>query len=239
MDKAYSSLHVKSIAEQDDFLTVRGIASTPSIDRQNDAVMPMGARFSLPIPLLLHHKHDMPIGHVTRAVPTAKGIEFEAKIPRIKQPGVLKDRVDEAIHSLQHRLLACVSVGFSAVAGKVKQLANGGMQFDEWDWHELSLCVIPAQREAVITSVKSLSTADEPAPLTQDLIQQIKAADGAATAGLCPACAGPLQAIKSIDQQHLTPASGPAADPAPPGVTGTPLAAPRGPVKLIPRGHSK
>ena len=54
-----------------------------------------------------------------------------------------------------------------------------------------------------------------------------------------PACSGAIfQAIKSIDQQHLQPASGPAADPAPPGVTGTPQAAPRGPVKLIPRGNT-
>lgn len=53
-----------------------------------------------------------------------------------------------------------------------------------------------------------------------------------------PANAGAIvTAIKSIDQQHLQPASGPAASPAPaPSVLGHTTAAPRGPVKLIPRG---
>lgn len=52
-----------------------------------------------------------------------------------------------------------------------------------------------------------------------------------------PACsAAVIQAIKSIDQQHLAPASGPAADPAPaPGVSGHTKAAPVGPVSLISR----
>lgn len=182
MDRAYSALHVKEIAEDAGFVTVRGIASTPTIDSMGDSVNPMGASFKTPMPLLWQHKHDLPVGHVTFAQPTAKGIPFEARIPLIKEAGELKNRVDLAIHSLKYRLVAFVSIGFSAVEGAIKRLEGGGLRFEKWNWHELSLVTIPANPDAVLTSVKALGDSDEPAQLTHDLITAIKAADSKAPA---------------------------------------------------------
>lgn len=188
MDRAYSALHVKELTEDKDFVYIKGIASTPTVDRMSDVVNPMGARFKTPMPLLWQHNHDMPVGHVTFAKPTAKGIPFEAQIPIIKEAGRLKERVDEAVQSLRYKLVAFVSIGFSAVSEAMERIANGGIQYNQWNWHELSLVTIPAQPEAVITSVKSIGTPDNPAQLTRDLIAHIKsiAAEEAAASGTQP-----------------------------------------------------
>lgn len=157
MDRAYSVLTEKAVEEGPEFVTIRGIASTPATDRMGDIVEPMGARFALPMKLLLQHDHHMPVGNVTFAQPTTKGIPFEARLPIIKEAGRLKDRVDEAIHSLKYDLISAVSIGFKAVADKVERIKEtGGLRFREWHWLELSLVTIPANAEAVITAIKSI-----------------------------------------------------------------------------------
>lgn len=177
MHRAYSVMEVKRLGEQSDSVTLEGIASTPTPDKAGDIVNPMGARFKLPMPLLQAHKHDLPVGRVTYACPTHRGIPFTARIPRIKTPGLLKDRVDEAIHSLEAGLIAACSVGFTPVAGKAKRLPGGGIQFDEWEWHELSICVIGMNDEAVISVVKSMGPASTAGPLPQEFIRQCRMAD--------------------------------------------------------------
>lgn len=158
MHRAYIALEQKAITEDREFVTIRGIASTPTTDRMGDIVEPLGAKFTLPMKLLLQHDHNMPVGNVTFANPTAKGIPFEAKLPVITEPGRLKDRVDEAIHSLKYDLISAVSIGFKAVADKVERLKDGGLRFREWSWIELSLVTIPANPQAVITAVKAIDS---------------------------------------------------------------------------------
>lgn len=182
--QAYSALHIKQIEERAGFVYIKGIASTPTTDRVGDVVNPMGARFKTPMPLLWQHKADKPVGRVTFAKPSKTGIPFEAEIPRITAPGLLKDRIDEAIQSLEYRLVAFTSIGFNPDLEHTKRLPSGGLQFDQWDWRELSLVTIPAQPEAVITSVKALGDGDTPAPLTQQVITAIKSLDQTQMAAL-------------------------------------------------------
>ncbi len=154
MDRAYSLLTVKSIDEEKRI--IRGIASTPSVDRAGDVVDPMGARFKTPFPLFMNHDPLQVVGTVDFAKPTKTGIPFEASLPLITEPGVLKDRVDEAWHSVKYKLITAVSIGFKPVMDKIKQLKSGGLEFSEWDWLELSLVPIPANAEATISYVKSI-----------------------------------------------------------------------------------
>ena len=49
MNRAYSILDTKSFTEDKDFLTIKGIASTPTPDRHGDTVDPMGAEFTVPM----------------------------------------------------------------------------------------------------------------------------------------------------------------------------------------------
>ena len=53
---------------------LRGIASTPSIDRQGDIVEPLGGTWKLPVPLLWAHDHGSPVGWVREAKATPEGI---------------------------------------------------------------------------------------------------------------------------------------------------------------------
>lgn len=154
--KAWSVLQNRSINEDEEFVHIEGIASTPEVDRVGDVVEPLGAQFKTPMPLLLYHSHTAPVGNVTFAKPTAKGIPFKAVIPKVKESGVVQDRVNEAIHSLKYNLISAVSIGFRAVPGEVEQLKTGGLRFLKWVWFELSLVPVPAQPSAVIQLVKSL-----------------------------------------------------------------------------------
>lgn len=151
-DRAYSFIEIKSFDESERI--IEGIASTPSTDRMGDIVNPLGVKFKLPLPFLWQHSHDKPIGHVIEAEPSAKGIKFKAKIAQTDEPGALKDLLDFAWQSIKMKLVAAVSIGFSPI--KYAFLKDGGIEFDEWDWYELSAVTIPANADATITTVKSI-----------------------------------------------------------------------------------
>jgi HK97 family phage prohead protease len=150
--RAYSMLEVKSVEEDQRIIT--GMATTPETDRVGDIVDPMGAKFAPEIPLLWQHEHGKPVGVAKFGKATKKGIPFTAELPKIDQPGPLKDLVDMAWQSVKARLVRGVSIGFSAV--KYSFMDNGGIQFDETEIFELSLVTVPANASATIQSIKSI-----------------------------------------------------------------------------------
>lgn len=158
MTKAYSTLQIKSVTDTDDERIITGIATTPSTDRDDDILEPTGAKFALPIPLLWQHNHNQPIGEVIQATVTEKGIEIVAKIAKIDERGTLKDRIDEAWQSIKSGLVKCLSVGF-----KIKEYSylenSWGLYIKEWEFYELSVVTVPANADAVITSVKQIKEA--------------------------------------------------------------------------------
>lgn len=158
MTKAYSTLQIKSVTDTDDDRIITGIATTPSTDRDDDILEPLGAKFTLPIPLLSHHNHSQPIGEVIQAEVTAGGILITAKIAKIDEEGKLKERIDEAWQSIKSGLIKGLSVGF-----KIKEYSyienSWGLHIKEWEWWELSIVTIPANGDAVITSVKQIKEA--------------------------------------------------------------------------------
>ena len=158
MKKAYSLLQVKSFdAEQ---RIIKGIASTPSPDRSDDIVDPQGAKFALPIPFLWQHMHSQPIGEVTEAVVTDKGIEVTVHIAKIEEEGKLKDRIDEAWQSIKSGLVKGLSIGFRGIT--VEDIPRSwGLHFKEWEWFELSAVTVPANAEASITEIKTISKSFE------------------------------------------------------------------------------
>lgn len=151
-NRAYSFITIKALDE--DERIIEGIATTPSPDRVGDVVNPLGAKFSLPMPFLWQHNHDEPIGHVIEAKASKDGIWFRAKIASTAEVGKLKDLLDFAWQSIKMKLVAAVSIGFRPV--KYAFLTDGGIDFEEWEWFELSAVTIPAQADATITSVKSI-----------------------------------------------------------------------------------
>lgn len=144
--KAFGAFEIKEVNEEK--RTFKGIASTPSLDRANDVMVSKGAQFTLPMPLLFHHDPTQPIGLVTAASVTDKGIEVEFTIPAIAEEGALKARIDEAYQSLLYGLVKGMSVGFIPEWENVEYTPDGGIQFNEWEWYELSLVTIPCNRDA-------------------------------------------------------------------------------------------
>lgn len=156
-NRAYSVLSIKSIDE--DKRVIRGIATTPAVDRVGDIIDPLGVKFQNPLSFLWQHQHDKPIGSVKFDKPTAKGIEFEAEIahPDTVESVGLKDRLQEAWDSIKTGLVRAVSVGFRPI--EYSFMDNGGIRFSETEVYELSAVTIPANSDALITTIKSVDAA--------------------------------------------------------------------------------
>ncbi|KVX94731.1 major capsid protein [Burkholderia ubonensis] len=180
MQKSFSSIEIKSV--QEDRREIEGIASTPTPDRVNDVVEPLGLTFQKETPLLLNHKFDQPVGTVQFGTPTPNGLPFKAKIAKVGEAGEVKRRTDEAWHSVKSGLIKGVSIGFIARASE--PLRNGGTRFTKADVHELSLTAIPANPEAKITGFKALEDTSKGASPTLDLSQLSPELAALYTAGL-------------------------------------------------------
>jgi HK97 family phage major capsid protein/HK97 family phage prohead protease len=152
LDRAYALLSIKALDAERRRIT--GIASTPTPDRHGDILDPLGATFANPLPLLLHHDRERPVGRVTLSA-TPAGIAFEATLPDIADPGAVRDRINEAWHSIKAGLITGVSIGFRPLVDGVKQLASGGLHLLKTEICELSLVTVPSNVETTIQTIKS------------------------------------------------------------------------------------
>lgn len=169
--RAYSALEIKSVSE--DKRIIRGVATTPAVDRVGDIVEPLGVEFKNPLPLLWQHQHDKPVGTVRFDRPTRDGITFEAELPQIAEAGTLRDRIEEAWQSIKAGLVRAVSIGFRPI--EYAFMDEGGIRFIKSEVYELSLVTIPANADAVITSTKTLD------PAAVEIIKQFDIGAPAAT----------------------------------------------------------
>ncbi|NNM75045.1 phage major capsid protein [Enterovirga aerilata] len=152
MNRMYSLLTVKAVS--DDERVITGVATTPSPDRMGDIVEPLGVKFRNPMPLLHQHDHRNPVGNVVFDKPTKDGITFKATLPKIEEAGPLKDRVDTAWGEVKSGLVRGVSIGFTPL--EYSRLEGGGFRFIESEVLELSLVTVPANVDAMISTIKSI-----------------------------------------------------------------------------------
>jgi len=150
-EKAHSTFVIKSFDEEERI--IRGIASTPEVDREGDIVEPKGGRFKLPLPLLAQHDHGQPVGHVVSASVGDEGIEIEAQL--VKGSGL--PYVERVWKQVKAGLLRGLSIGFMADG---VEPTKSGRRFTSWSWHELSLVTIPANASAGISAVKAYDIDD-------------------------------------------------------------------------------
>jgi HK97 family phage major capsid protein/HK97 family phage prohead protease len=154
VERAYALLEVKAVEPSRRMIS--GIASTPEVDRQGDIFDPAGATFRNPVPLLLHHDVEHPIGTAFLAV-TPAGVTFEATFPSVDEPGPLKARIDDAWQCLKAGVMSGASIGFRVLDGGVQYLKSGARKLVKTEICELSLVTIPANASATIRLVKSLA----------------------------------------------------------------------------------
>jgi HK97 family phage prohead protease len=156
MNRAYSTLEIKAVDGEK--RTFTGIATTPTTDRMGDVVEPKGAQFKLPIPLLWQHDARQPIGWVTAAKVTDKGIEIVGEIADVPEEGELKTRLATAWQSIKAKLVRGLSIGFNAIEHTHID-GTYGLRFLKWEWLELSAVTIPANSDCSINAIKSADLA--------------------------------------------------------------------------------
>ncbi len=153
MRRAFSVLQLKSV--DDDKRSVEGIATTPTVDRMGDVVMPEGAEYALPIPLLWQHDANQPVGHVLAVKSGKSGITIKAKIFKAETSENLIKRLDEAWESVKLGLVRGLSIGFKPLEDE--PLQGMSLRFLKWEWLELSLVTVPANADATIQVVRGIS----------------------------------------------------------------------------------
>jgi HK97 family phage major capsid protein/HK97 family phage prohead protease len=151
ISRAHSVLEIKAVDE--DLRILKGTATTPTPDRLGDIIEPLGVQVKNPIPLLWQHRSSEPVGTAILGKADKNGIRFEAKIPKIAEPGKLKERIDEAWQSIKIGLVKGVSIGFRAM--DMSFMKDGGIRFLETEVMELSLVTIPANADATIEQIKA------------------------------------------------------------------------------------
>lgn len=160
MDRAFAVLEFRAV--DDAARIIEGVASTDVIDDYDSVLVPQGAQFELPMPLLWQHDKESPVGHVISADVSKTRIKVRAQIAKIAEAGPLKDTVDRAWQAVKHGLVRGLSVGFLPVPGATK-----GKTFTKWRWKELSIVTLPANSQATISLVRSVAASgDSPIAVT-------------------------------------------------------------------------
>ena len=123
MNRAHSLFEIKSVDE--DARILEGFTSTPTPDRGGDVLVPKGATFKLPLPLLWQHRGDQPIGKVLSAKVTDEGIWIKAQIAK----GVLPF-IEDSWQLIKAGLVSGFSVGWKPleapkVVGDVFHFTSG------------------------------------------------------------------------------------------------------------------
>ncbi len=159
MKRAYAVLEIKAAAPSaDGKRRFTGIATTPTADTVGDIVEPKGAQFKLPIPLCWMHNTRDPVGWVTAAKVTDKGIEIEGEVADIAEPASLKERLDTAWAMLVNKLVQGLSIGFNPLESSRIE-GTYSYRYLKWQWLELSPVVVAANQDCSINTIKSADQA--------------------------------------------------------------------------------
>lgn len=121
---------------------IRGMASTNSVDRQGDVVVPDGGTWQLPVPLLWSHQHSVPVGWVHDIEVRGAGLWVECEFAE----GV--GDADRIWAMVDQGLVTSFSIGFRPI--KSEPIRSGGLRYNEWELLEISVVVVPANASAKI-----------------------------------------------------------------------------------------
>lgn len=166
--KSFDSFTLEDVDEEN--RTFTGVATTVNQDRVKDIVVPTGAKYTLPISMLLHHNPTEPCGEVQIAQISENEIRVTCQIPNVVEEGDVKRLVDKAWHNIKYKLIKGLSIGFIPNWDTAELLESGGMKFNDWEWYELSLVTIPCNRESQIDTVKQFNEYKAALGITQQTV---------------------------------------------------------------------
>lgn len=154
MLKFISNFETKAL--EDGSITIKGIASSNTMDRDGDVILPTAWKDGLasyqknPI-LLAYHRHDQPIGKVLETTITDKGLEVTAVVS--KSAGAVYDLIKEGI-------LSTFSVGFRVKEANYDDVSDIFV-IKQAELLELSVVSIPANPDASFSVAKSFDNESE------------------------------------------------------------------------------
>ena len=135
------------------------VASTPTLDRDRDRIMPMGGDLTSfeknPI-LIFGHNYQEPwavIGRVSGIAVDTNGIRMK---PELREPANEADPMHIVRALWNQNLLRAASIGFMPIESRENEF--GGRDFTKWELLELSLTPLPANQEALRLAFKALAT---------------------------------------------------------------------------------
>ena len=140
-------------AVDDEARVLEGIASHAAPDLAGDVIEPKGAAYKLPLPLLIQHDRDRPIGQVTLARVSDSDIQVRAELAR--DSGL--DYVEQAWRQIKAGLVGGLSIGAQPLKGEPILDRGGamtGVRYTAWRWLELSAVTLPMNQKATIEIVR-------------------------------------------------------------------------------------
>lgn len=146
MNRGYSWLNIRSVDEEKRI--IRGIATTPTVARDGDIIETKGIQFKLPLPFLWRHKD--PFGNVTKAAVNHEGIEVEVQVGRAG----ISASIDEQWAMVREGIVRGLSLGWRTLEEHFDK-TFGGFVITKSEWLELSAVPVPADPNALISSVRS------------------------------------------------------------------------------------
>lgn len=158
MHKIYKkfNLEVKDQSEDNDYFYFSGIASTSSLDRDNDIISSdaYNDNVNKKIKILLNHDMKEPLGVSTSLTKTQQGLMIEAKMP--KSDWLVSNRI---IPQMKAGTLDSLSIGFIPDMSQITYKDNVRI-FNKINIFECSLVTIPANEESKITGMKKFELED-------------------------------------------------------------------------------
>lgn len=150
--RAVSTFIVKSV--DDDERIIEGVASSSAPDLAGDIIEPKGAVYALPMPLLMQHDRDRPVGDVIAAKVSHDQIIIRAQLA--KDTGLAY--VEDAWKQLRGKLVKGLSIGAQPLKAEPILDAKGvwkGVRYTSWRWLELSAVTMPMNIDATIEVVRA------------------------------------------------------------------------------------
>lgn len=145
-------------ANDDGSVSIRGMASTPDIDRAGDIIDPKAwdkgglQNFKANPVILFNHNYDNPIGKATEVVTSDKGLEIAVTISKAAANGVCA--------LIKDGILSAFSVGFRVKDADYIEETNG-ILIKEAELFEVSVVSVPCNQAATFSLAKSFDSEEE------------------------------------------------------------------------------
>jgi HK97 family phage major capsid protein/HK97 family phage prohead protease len=149
--RGYSTIQFRAVDEEKRI--IEGTATTPTLARDGDILETDGIEYKLPLPFLLGHRSDSPLGNVVSATVSKTGITVRIQIA----PEGTAEHIDEAWRMIKANLIRGLSIGWRTIA-EMYDKTIGGFRIMKSEWLELSAVVVPADANCTITSIRSLDS---------------------------------------------------------------------------------